>query len=78
MGSFYTIGVTKNFIATSNEHLTIDEWRSVLNDRLDLECFSLTMDENELKGKLDESIFTDQIADFYQSQSRVPHPQGTM
>ncbi|TFJ94124.1 hypothetical protein [Lentibacillus salicampi] len=65
MGTNYTIGVARSFTATANQNLSMEEWRSALNDRLDLDCFALSQEENKLHGKLDESIFDDQITDFY-------------
>lgn len=65
MGTYYSLGVTKNFWAESNKELSLSEWEAILHDRLDLECFTLMHNKNKLDGNLHEPIFEKNIDDFY-------------
>ncbi|QKY70151.1 hypothetical protein [Lentibacillus sp. CBA3610] len=71
MGTDYTIGIVRDFTATANQNLSMEEWRLTLSDRLDLDCFALTEEESRLHGQLDESIFRNQIAGFYQTLGSI-------
>ncbi|MHA6251633.1 hypothetical protein [Oceanobacillus sp. CAU 1775] len=72
MGKFYSLGVIKNFTARSNKYLTMEEWKTALQDRLDLSCFELTQDENEkLHGTLHEELFEENIDDFYDVLKKI-------
>ena len=65
MGTFYTMGVIKNFTAIASNELALTEWENVLNDRIDLDCFDVKYSREKLEGELQESIFHDNIDGFY-------------
>lgn len=71
MGTFYTIGIIKEFKVTSNEVLLMDTWHEKLADRLDLELFELKVEENKLFGKLKKDIFDENIEDFYSTLRKI-------
>ncbi|WP_188453365.1 hypothetical protein [Virgibacillus oceani] len=65
MGTFYTIGIIKEFKATSNQHLTANEWDKVLNVRVDLELYDLNFTDSGVVARLESNIFSENITDFY-------------
>jgi hypothetical protein len=65
MGTYYSLGIIHKFKASSQQHLTEEEWERVLNDRVDLNLFDLTYDDSELAGSIDSNVFNENIADFY-------------
>ncbi|MEN1970393.1 hypothetical protein WMZ97_20250 [Lentibacillus sp. N15] len=66
MGTDYSIGVIRNFTAEANQNVSLEEWQTVLHDRLDLDCYTLTPQDTTLTGELDATVFRDNIAGFYQ------------
>jgi hypothetical protein len=66
MGTDYSIGVIRNFTAKANRNVSLEEWKAVLHDRLDLDCYTLAAQDTILTGELDPAIFRDNIAGFYQ------------
>lgn len=65
MGSDYSLGIIHEFTVTTQESLMKEEWEKALNDRLDLSLFDLEFSDSEVKGKLNPTIFSENIADFY-------------
>lgn len=63
--SYYTVGVIKKFEARANRKLTLNEWKAILNERLDVSCFELKYDEKLLIGSLRKGIFENYIDDLY-------------
>lgn len=65
MATYYTLGIVKNFTATSFGALSENEWKNFLNERFDLEQYSLHVDDKAVKGTLKENVFEEHIEDFY-------------
>ncbi|GAE94590.1 hypothetical protein JCM21714_3762 [Gracilibacillus boraciitolerans JCM 21714] len=65
MGTFYTLGVAKNFSARSHQSLSRDEWINLLNDRLDIKEYTISFKDTEVNGSLKKEVFKENIEDFY-------------
>lgn len=65
MGTFYTIGIIKEFKAFSNHHLSKYEWDKVLNERIDLETYDLDYNDSGVDAWIKRNIFTENIIEFY-------------
>lgn len=66
MGTYYTLGVIKDFQAHSEQPLTEKEWKEILNERVDLELFDTKIDDTDVEALLKSEIFSENIADFYE------------
>lgn len=65
MGTFYALGIVKEFTATNSESISQVEWNELLNEWLDVEQYTINFKDNEVKGSLKKDIFANNIEDFY-------------
>lgn len=65
MGTFYALGVVKKFIAKSNQTLNESNWKEILNERLDMEQYTINFRDNAIEGELKKEVFEKNIEDFY-------------
>lgn len=65
MGAFYILGIIDKFEAISTSPLNQIDWEQYINERLDLEQYTISLTDHVVKGKLREEVFKDNIEDFY-------------
>lgn len=65
MGTFYALGVVKKFTAKSNQTLNEANWKEHLNERLDMEQYTINFRGNAIEGELKKEVFENNIEDFY-------------
>lgn len=76
MGTYYTLGVVEEFEATSkNKILSETEWQKLLNERLDLSLFNITLEEKTISGALKENIFEENIEHFYEKLKEMANSE---
>lgn len=74
LGTFYTLGVITSFKVDSKSISTIKEWEEVLKERLDLDLFSLKIEESKLSGTLDPDVFKQNIHGLYAVLRKISSP----
>ncbi|BAQ09090.1 transcriptional regulator [Bacillus sp. OxB-1] len=74
MGTYYSVGIITKFSANSHDNLSLKEWNEVLGPRLDLDLFEITMEENEISGKIKKDVFSENIIDFYDLLREISGP----
>lgn len=75
MGTFYTLGVIKNFKAYSDQPLTEKEWKEILNERVDLEMFDTKINNVDVEASLQSEIFSENISGFYETLRKILAPR---
>lgn len=65
IGTYYTLGIVKSFEATSYDALSKNEWKEFLNERFDIQQYSLHVEDKKVKGSLKKDVFEENIEDFY-------------
>jgi len=65
MGTYYAIGVVKKFTAKSNQVLSEADWKDHLNERLDIEQYSIKFGDTSVEGVLKKEVFKNNIEDLY-------------
>src|ERR1700691_1455837 len=67
MGTYYSLGLIKNFKAKSEVSLSESDWLHNLDQRLDASLFNLTVeaDGKHIHGVLKEGVFENNIHDFH-------------
>ncbi|MFD1851434.1 hypothetical protein [Oceanobacillus bengalensis] len=65
MGTDYTLGIVKSFTATSHQSLSDNDWRNLLNDRIDIDQYAIHFEDKIVKGELKKEVFEENIEDFY-------------
>ncbi|MCD8510408.1 MAG: hypothetical protein LRY73_11460 [Bacillus sp. (in: Bacteria)] len=80
MGSYYTLGVVTKFEVQSKIPLSIEEWRALLDSRLDTSLFTLEVKEkkNVLIGELYPEIFQENIHGLYGILRNLIKPLSTI
>lgn len=75
MGTYYSLGIIKNFVAKSNEVISDLDWTHHLNQRIDLSLFDLDISSHgmHIEGTLKEGIFEKNINDFYDKLEQITH-----
>jgi hypothetical protein len=63
-GALIRLGIVTNFETRSQNDLNIDTWRKILDNRLDVGIFHMTIDKSTVTGSLKEDIFKENIEDF--------------
>ncbi|ADI26808.1 hypothetical protein [Geobacillus sp. C56-T3] len=66
MGTYYGLGIIKEFVARSEKSFTWSEWEQILTKRIDLCLFRLAAAEQRLSGSLYPEVFTENIHHFFQ------------
>ena len=75
MGTYYTIGVINEFCASSKENLLIDQWKEILNERIDFDLFNITINETKIHGGIKMKDFADNILDFFNVLRKICGPK---
>ena len=76
MGTYYGLGVATYFHAYSNTVFSIDKWKKILNERLDLDLYDVTINDSRVNGVLKEGIFQENIEDLYRILKEIaPYKQ---
>ncbi len=67
MGTYYSLGLIKNFKARSEVSFSESDWLHNLDQRLDVSLFNLTFDADgkDIHGVLKEGVFENNILDFH-------------
>ncbi len=75
MGTYYSLGVVKNFTAESNEVLSYQEWINNLNQRFDTSLFNIQSNNGgmHIEGTLKKDVFEENISDFYEKLEKITH-----
>jgi hypothetical protein len=73
MGTYYTLGVIKEFTATSNDSYSETDWQNFLNEKIDTTLFNLIIEGEgkSISGNLKEGIFENNIQDFYSKLIKI-------
>lgn len=64
MGTYYGLGVIKEFSAISSGDMSPEDWRELLGERLDPALFDFSLDPRTAKGAMKEGLFAGNIKDF--------------
>lgn len=75
MGSYYALGVIKEFAAQSRNPLSDREWKQILNERIDTNLFKTSIERNTFTGLLLPDIFEKNISQFYDTLKEITGPQ---
>ncbi|NEO26316.1 MAG: hypothetical protein F6K03_05315 [Kamptonema sp. SIO4C4] len=65
MGTFYGLGLIRQFSTQRPETLTPQDLEAVVNERLNLELFDVTVTEDKLQGTIKPNLFSEYIEDFF-------------
>lgn len=65
MGTYYAMGIVKKFTAKSTQALSQTKWNKHLNERLDMEEYTMNFGDNAAEGVLNNEIFEKNIEDSY-------------
>ena len=76
MGTYYGLGIIAKFNAKSQNILSEDDWKRLLNDRIDTELFDFVVDKHAVSATLKEGIFKDNIEDFYKILKTISNDKG--
>lgn len=75
MGTHYALGVVKEFEAQSSQTIGKDYWKKYLNERIDLNQYTVTFNDNKVEGKLKEEVFEVNIEDFYNKLVQITNDE---
>ncbi|TMN21841.1 hypothetical protein [Lentibacillus cibarius] len=65
MGTYYALGIVKHFTAKSDQAISPAIWNVYLDERIDIQLYTLRMNGAEIHGELKMEVFEDNIEDFY-------------
>lgn len=71
MGTYYALGIVKNFTAKSNQALSQIDWKIHLTEKLDIEQYSINFRDNTVEGELKKEVFVENIEDFYHKLVKI-------
>lgn len=74
MGTFYCLGIINKFTATSRDSLLKNEWKNLLNERIDLNLYETSIQGTRVEGSLIDDIFKENIIEFYQILKEISGP----
>jgi hypothetical protein len=78
MGTYYTLGIIKEFVAESHASYSEADWQKFLNEKIDTTLFELTIksEEKSLTGVLKKGIFENNIQDFYSKLVKITNDKA--
>jgi hypothetical protein len=71
MGTYYGLGIVKEFTARSKTDIAATEWRDIILSRFDLDLFDTSFDHNAMSGKLKQTLFTEHVRDFFDTLEQI-------
>lgn len=71
MGTYYALGIVKKFTAKSTQALSQTDWKKHLNERLDMEQYSINFRDNAVEGEMKKEVFEKNIEDFYHKLVKI-------
>ena len=73
MGTFYTLGVIRDFTAKANERYSETDWQKFLTEKIDPTLFDLIFEDEgkSVRGTLKDGIFENNIQDFYDKLLKI-------
>ena len=73
MGTYYTLGVVKKFVADTEASYSEAKWKQFLDERLDTSLYNLSIEDDgkSISGSLREGVFESNIEDFYNKLIKI-------
>lgn len=65
MATDYSLGIVRGFTASSLWPISENEWKSLIQDRFNLDLYTIQIEDKQITGVLKEEVFTENIEDFY-------------
>lgn len=76
MGTYYALGIGKEFDAYTNATFTSEKWQKILNERFDIDLYNIDIQPNSVEANLKQGVFEENIEDLYRLLKQITQKES--